>query len=286
MPTIPSLLLAVDRSASVIQRLESGSPRAITYSPFGYHIGDPGVHFLGFNGQPCELLTNAYLLGSGYRAFNSVLQRFNSPDSYSPFGPGGLNAYAYCAGDPVNFVDPSGHIFKFIRRAFARLGSGSKKRPDPGRLKKVVFFPDGEVIPHLGDILERVPRNGALAKQSKMPGRRMEIPSAPPLTPRSSIIPSAPLASAFDLPLSLSASAPDLSMFSATTRQSVTASAPNLSSLSSTPRNSIHAAQGVTPPLAAEPPRSLADLLPDAPTHALPTKTKKLRRGKSLVEAS
>jgi len=286
MPTIPSLLLAVDRSASVIQRLESGSPRAITYSPFGYHTGDPGVHFLGFNGQPCELLTNAYLLGSGYRAFNSVLQRFNSPDSYSPFGPGGLNAYAYCAGDPVNFVDPSGHIFKFIRRAFARLGSGSKKRPAPGRLKNVDFFPDREVIPPLAEILKRVPRNGALAKQSKMPGRRMQIPSAPPLTPRSSIIPSAPLASAFDLPLSLSASAPDLSMFSSTTRQSVTASAPNLSSLSSTPRNSIHAAQGVTPPLAAEPPRSLADLLPDAPTHALPTKTKTLRRGKSLVEAS
>jgi hypothetical protein len=34
--------------------------------------------------------------------------RFLSPDQLSPFGWGGLNAYAYCAGDPVNHSDPSG----------------------------------------------------------------------------------------------------------------------------------------------------------------------------------
>jgi len=48
-------------------------------------------------------------LGNGYRAFNPVLMRFNSPDSLSPFGRGGLNAYAYCVGDPVNRSDPNGH---------------------------------------------------------------------------------------------------------------------------------------------------------------------------------
>ncbi|MDB5994231.1 MAG: hypothetical protein JWP42_1367, partial [Pseudomonas sp.] len=35
---------------------------------------------------------------------------FNSPDSWSPFGKGGLNAYAYCSGDPVNSSDSSGHV--------------------------------------------------------------------------------------------------------------------------------------------------------------------------------
>ncbi|WP_010202033.1 RHS repeat-associated core domain-containing protein, partial [Pseudomonas amygdali] len=45
-----------------------------------------------------------------YRAFNPVLMRFNSPDTLSPFGRGGLNAYAYCQGDPVNRSDPDGHI--------------------------------------------------------------------------------------------------------------------------------------------------------------------------------
>ena len=34
--------------------------------------------------------------------------RFNSPDQLSPFDAGGLNAYAYCSGDPVNRSDPSG----------------------------------------------------------------------------------------------------------------------------------------------------------------------------------
>jgi hypothetical protein len=35
--------------------------------------------------------------------------RFNSPDSWSPFDRGGLNSYAYCAGNPVNWKDPTGH---------------------------------------------------------------------------------------------------------------------------------------------------------------------------------
>ncbi|EGH35731.1 hypothetical protein PSYJA_44541, partial [Pseudomonas syringae pv. japonica str. M301072] len=38
-------------------------------------------------------MTGHYLLGNGYRAFNPVLMRFNSPDSLSPFGEGGVNAY-------------------------------------------------------------------------------------------------------------------------------------------------------------------------------------------------
>ncbi|WP_397457346.1 RHS repeat-associated core domain-containing protein, partial [Pseudomonas versuta] len=37
--------------------------------------------------------------------------RFHSRDSLSPFGEGGLNGYAYCAGDPVNRIDPSGHAW-------------------------------------------------------------------------------------------------------------------------------------------------------------------------------
>ena len=39
--------------------------------------------------------------------------RFNSPDSMSPFGQGGVNPYAYCEDDPINHSDPSGH-FAFL----------------------------------------------------------------------------------------------------------------------------------------------------------------------------
>ncbi len=65
---------------------------------------------MGFNGERPDPITGHYLLGNGYRAFNPVLMRFNSPDSWSPFGEGGLNAYGYCVGDPVNRSDPTGHF--------------------------------------------------------------------------------------------------------------------------------------------------------------------------------
>ncbi|WP_338010005.1 RHS repeat-associated core domain-containing protein, partial [Pseudomonas sp. GM60] len=45
-----------------------------------------------------------------------VLMRFNGPDSFSPFGRGGLNTYAYCLGDPINLSDPNGTIPDFLKR--------------------------------------------------------------------------------------------------------------------------------------------------------------------------
>ena len=70
--------------------------------------GSGGAHSLmGFAGERREQQVGCYLLGS-YRAYNPVLMRFNSPDAFSPFGEGGLNPYAYCAGDPVNRLDPQG----------------------------------------------------------------------------------------------------------------------------------------------------------------------------------
>jgi len=64
---------------------------------------------LGFNGERAEL-KGLYMLGNGYRLFSSLLMRFLSPDSISPFGEGGINCYAYCYNDPVNSTDPSGHM--------------------------------------------------------------------------------------------------------------------------------------------------------------------------------
>jgi RHS repeat-associated protein len=66
--------------------------------------------FLGFNGERLDPLSGMTHLGNGYRAYNPVLMRFHCPDSLSPFGAGGINPYAYCAGDPVNRSDPSGHL--------------------------------------------------------------------------------------------------------------------------------------------------------------------------------
>lgn len=83
------------------------------YTPYGGgHPQQKLANLPGFNGELQDLLTGHYLLGNGYRAYNPVLMRFNSPDSLSPFGEGGVNAYGYCAGDPANNIDPTGHLPK------------------------------------------------------------------------------------------------------------------------------------------------------------------------------
>ena len=108
-------LLATDQQRSVLHTLGGGVRHPIAYSPYGHHPADSGLlSLLGFNGERRDPVTGHYLLGNGYRAFNPVLMRFNSPDGWSPFGRGGLNAYGYCVGDPVNQGDQTGHAPGFI----------------------------------------------------------------------------------------------------------------------------------------------------------------------------
>ncbi|AZG84526.1 RHS repeat-associated core domain-containing protein [Pseudomonas syringae pv. pisi str. PP1] len=107
---VVTTMIAGDRSNSVLHASEDGHQADIAYSPYGHHDTAQALDGMpGFNGEQSDPLTGYYLLGNGYRAYNPVLMRFNSPDSLSPFGKGGVNAYAYCAGDPVNRVDPTGH---------------------------------------------------------------------------------------------------------------------------------------------------------------------------------
>lgn len=104
---------ATDQQRSVLTMLDAKRIHAFTYMPYGHCILEGGLlGFLGFNGERSDPVTGHYLLGNGYRALNPVLMRFNSPDSWSPFGKGGLNAYAYCQGNPINRSDPTGHMLR------------------------------------------------------------------------------------------------------------------------------------------------------------------------------
>jgi RHS repeat-associated protein len=105
-------LWATDLQRSVLHTVNADRPRqSIVYSPYGHRPAESGLtSLLGFNGERPDPVTGHYLLGNGYRAFSPVLMRFNSPDSLSPFGKGGLNAYEYCKGDPLNHIDPTGNI--------------------------------------------------------------------------------------------------------------------------------------------------------------------------------
>ncbi|VVQ14763.1 hypothetical protein PS918_05769 [Pseudomonas fluorescens] len=125
-----TLLLAIDQQSSVLNALATNRPHPIAYTPYGHRPIENGLlSLLGFNGELCDPLTGHYHLGKGYRQFNPVLMRFNSPDSWSPFGEGGLNAYGYCESDPVNKFDSSGHTPKLLKnllRAFGLMGDSYK----------------------------------------------------------------------------------------------------------------------------------------------------------------
>jgi RHS repeat-associated protein len=130
------VLLATDRSQSIIGEIVDGQTKTIAYSAYGEQSAQQKVETrLGFNGQLREADIGWYLLGNGYRAYNPRLMRFHSPDSWSPFRGGGLNAYMYCVGDPVNRVDPTGHAYfpwlplqfrKFVSRVDRFLFGGAE----------------------------------------------------------------------------------------------------------------------------------------------------------------
>ncbi|RMN89816.1 hypothetical protein ALQ51_04245 [Pseudomonas cannabina] len=107
-------LLVMPKQISMCQYRYDALDRLATRTSLARAVADasrqPGA-LPGFNGELIDSVTGHYLLGNGYRAYNPILMRFNSPDSLSPFGKGGLNAYAYCAGDPINRSDPTGHGF-------------------------------------------------------------------------------------------------------------------------------------------------------------------------------
>ncbi|MDH0649151.1 RHS repeat-associated core domain-containing protein [Pseudomonas sp. GD03858] len=108
MPT--TRLLATDRLKTTNFTLTETGASAAVYAVYGFRSDHQNISRAGFIGVIRERSVGWYLLGNGHRTFNSVLMRFHSPDQLSPFGKGGINAYAYCTGDPVNFHDRGGRV--------------------------------------------------------------------------------------------------------------------------------------------------------------------------------
>ncbi len=109
MRTNATLLLAADASQSPLLEMTAAGANPLRHSPYGIQQGMRAAQcHLGLNGELFERAQGWYHLGHGHRVYNPALRRFHSPDALSPFSTGGLNAYAYCQGDPVNFRDPTG----------------------------------------------------------------------------------------------------------------------------------------------------------------------------------
>ncbi|WP_130908476.1 RHS repeat-associated core domain-containing protein [Pseudomonas sp. Sample_16] len=161
-------LLATDQQRSVLQTLKADHPpQPITYSLYGHRTLESGLlSLLGFNGERPDPVTGCYLLGNGYRAFNPVLMRFNSPDPLSPFKEGGLNCYSYCEGDPINHLDPTGRarwkLFSFFRNLF------KKQMPTPSDSPTIRSTTDVDNSKRLS--LERT-------YEKKLSTRRLSAPS-------------------------------------------------------------------------------------------------------------
>jgi len=115
------MLLATDWSRSALQSLVSDQRKTTCYTPYGWRPGRNDNAETGFTGQICEPELNWYLLGNGHRGYNPALMRFSSPDHLSPFGKGGVNAYMYCQGNPVNYADPRGTSFETLKVMFGAL---------------------------------------------------------------------------------------------------------------------------------------------------------------------
>lgn len=83
----------------------------MNYTPYGYSssllMASCGV---GYDGERIDRISGCYPLGGGLRSYSPVLMRFTSSDFLSPFDEGGINAYCFCACDPINYVDPSGAV--------------------------------------------------------------------------------------------------------------------------------------------------------------------------------
>ncbi|KAJ5806343.1 RHS repeat protein [Penicillium pulvis] len=101
-----------DDHRSVLTWMEASEVYHTQYTPYGFSPRSDSPS-LGFNGQWRDPITGWYHLGNGYRVYNPILMRFHTPDPTSPFASGEVNAYAYCLGDPINRVDPSGHFSLF-----------------------------------------------------------------------------------------------------------------------------------------------------------------------------
>ncbi|MEV8327093.1 RHS repeat-associated core domain-containing protein [Kitasatospora sp. NPDC056731] len=103
-------LLGTDAQRTVLLATGSKTPEEYAYTPYGDQPPKAGASVLGYTGERTDPDTGWLHLGNGYRPYHPGLMRFTAPDSLSPFGPGGINPYAYCAGDPINHTDPTGHL--------------------------------------------------------------------------------------------------------------------------------------------------------------------------------
>ena len=130
------LLCAQDKAGSLLLTADRhGQTDHNTFTAYGHDEAERArTSVIGFNGEFHDTALEGYLLGNGHRLYCPGIMRFYSADALSPFNAGGLNAYAYCSGDPIGKIDPSGQapfIFKPVTRFYSWLSKRlNARRPN------------------------------------------------------------------------------------------------------------------------------------------------------------
>jgi len=134
-------LYGTDILGSIAHYLEGGELCSLQYTLYGYDSGKLCASVLRFNSQRKDRSIEGYHLGNGHRTYSPTCMRFNSSDTLSPHDEGGLNAYSYCGGDPINRSDPSGRswrLLSYLRRLLFGKSSRIKSRIKTRNLTDVI----------------------------------------------------------------------------------------------------------------------------------------------------
>ena len=146
-------LAALDHGQTPVTIKSSEARQPFAFTPFG-HTDAANLANIGFAGERLDRASDCYLLGAGHRSFSPVLMRFQSPDTQSPFLRGGINAYAYCSSDPVNYSDPSGRI-KWLRTIINSISGRGRRRGSESPVPPPYSPADPDVAAQLYEVATR-----------------------------------------------------------------------------------------------------------------------------------
>ena len=114
-------------STTVILKPDGGYKKDYAYDTFGNTIEGGGSFYneTQFTGATYDKSTGMHYMNARY--YNPATGRFLTQDSYTGnlYDPWTQNLYSYCMNNPVNYIDPTGHI----AAAFAIAGAANIWNP-------------------------------------------------------------------------------------------------------------------------------------------------------------
>ena len=130
--------MVVNASTNAIEQVKH-------YYPYGALIGDistkPDAQQFKYGGKELDLSDGLNLYDFEARQYDSGAPVFNRPDDHAE-SYYGISPYAYCAGDPINYIDPTGCDSIFALSPF----TGTPKYiGDDGKTTNNVYVVRGKV---------------------------------------------------------------------------------------------------------------------------------------------